>query len=655
MNRDPDFMKHAISKYSKQKKMNPMLLKKAVNNEFDQIFENLTSEAILYFKDFNLWSDNKYQNFRDFFDMKHIFRHCNTIYKCRKSINQELMEHYKISSKEISISASPQAMIEDRLKLELALCSSLEHLKNRYISKIFLDGTALSDIVSLVESPANLKTMSSQSRDSHMPVVKYLGRETQNDISKNCSESLKNIGKLHHQRIICEEYTVEVINKLVVDWKMLFLLSNSGDAGKFCDKCCCAKNERQLFEKIHPIRSVELINGLKADIEKDVLHCKINTFLNLLKHIASKRRNEHVYELIEKSMRRYPKLATFSFRTKERTSEDADYGNEQKEPKKLKGPAIDEFVLNYQIILRAIGLSNLEHFIFKLQIIIIYGYLTACTSILEKHRDMNFYRKMNKVLGRCLRVYSISTKWSWYFHWQIQHSADDIERLLEENLSLAMLQNQAAESKHAATETYKERASNHNNDMSQGFMIDLRRLYLASSRNFRWLGTETKQTLIDDNNEDENYDENSFPNAVDIIESGVFDELLLPTSEEIVTRRTRATNRFIKNIMREIHLYVEDLSQSDWSRSMKKLFGNDFCSTDLPSIYNSYPITNDSNLSHFQQVDESFDSKLLMTGESSITEITNFNDDVEMESALQESSMFENQFVYSLWKNYKQQ
>jgi hypothetical protein len=82
------------------------------------------------------------------------------------------------------------------------------------------------------------------------------------------------------------------------------------------------------FEKILLLRSVELIDWLKVNIEKDVLYCKINTFLNLLKHNASKRGNEH---------------------------------------------------------------------------------------------------KMNKVLGRCLRVYSISTKWSWCFHWQIQHSADDIE------------------------------------------------------------------------------------------------------------------------------------------------------------------------------------------------------------------------------------
>ncbi len=44
-----------------------------------------------------------------------------------------------------------------------------------------------------------------------------------------------------------------------------------------------------------------------------------------------------------------------------------------------------------------------------------------------------------------------------------------------------------------------------------------------------------------------------------------------------------------------------------------------------------------------------------MTGESSKAKIPNLNDDVEMKSALQESSVFENQFVYSLWKNYKQQ
>jgi hypothetical protein len=60
MNHDPDFIKDVISKYTKQKKTNPMLLKKVVNNEFDQIFENLTNESILYFKDFNLWSDNNY-------------------------------------------------------------------------------------------------------------------------------------------------------------------------------------------------------------------------------------------------------------------------------------------------------------------------------------------------------------------------------------------------------------------------------------------------------------------------------------------------------------------------------------------------------------------------------------------------------------------
>lgn len=60
-----------------------------------------------------------------------------------------------------------------------------------------------------------------------------------------------------------------------------------------------------------------------------------------------------------------------------------------------------------------------------------------------------------------------------------------------------MLQNQAAESKHAATEMYKDRASNHNRDncdeIVQEFLIDLRRLYLASKNNYAWLDTATSE------------------------------------------------------------------------------------------------------------------------------------------------------------------
>lgn len=120
--------------------------------------------------------------------------------------------------------------------------------------------------------------MTSQNRNSYMPIVVYRGKESQEQIIKYCSHSLEAVGNLHNEYISCSEWRIKIINKIAVDCRMLNLISNSGDSDLFCDKCKCPKKEGQFFEKIYESRDIKLKCGLKVDVEKDILHCELNTF-----------------------------------------------------------------------------------------------------------------------------------------------------------------------------------------------------------------------------------------------------------------------------------------------------------------------------------------------------------------------------------------
>lgn len=195
--RNMNELKSIIVHIMNQCKTKAIELRKITQMQTNSILRNLETESTLYFLDWYLISLGKFEALRKFFNFSSVLKHSNTINNMRQSINAKVKSRFQYlptgtqanesaeniptsarqskkkskKSKKPSVSSAGMGHCVDPVKIVLALLEieenesgDLDHLKQKLLTKISVDGSK--GVVVMTLTFLNCKVFAIQSRDS---------------------------------------------------------------------------------------------------------------------------------------------------------------------------------------------------------------------------------------------------------------------------------------------------------------------------------------------------------------------------------------------------------------------------------------------------------------------------------------------------------
>lgn len=315
--------------------------------------------------------------------------------------------------------------------------------------KISFDGSA-KDFVHAAVTVLN-SVLPTQSRDTVIPILLYKGRETAELLEKYLKPTLLKLAELTK-----DKYRKFMVN----DFKAFTYVCDIWHSLLFCPYCETERDKRHHFENVWKKRKIEWKWGLTGfKIIICVLHCKMriieNLIMNWLQTISNAIDYDEQVQELTKRIRKIPGCSQFEFRTEKRDQEDDDPDQVNLKTPYLNGSQAEQILIKFEQIWTGI-LDILQIVIWKLAHVVLLCYVCASTEHLqEKEFNLMTYRKILLAWGRVLQIRYPASKFAFYIHVVIVHSAD----LLEKYKCLVKFSNEAVESLHCLIDQQRDRGT----------------------------------------------------------------------------------------------------------------------------------------------------------------------------------------------------
>ncbi|KAG2388751.1 hypothetical protein C9374_000190 [Naegleria lovaniensis] len=421
-------------------------------------------EDILLLKDFMLLSDERYQHFVDYVQLKGFLPCSETLYRCRKEINTAITQKYEIQYNGVRLNCNFLKVLQDMLIIHRNECERAN--VNPQIGvlelKMVIDKGANSFLIGAV-GPLNL-ILSPQSRHSYVSCVALddeESKENSTSIFKYMVEILNASIMILHPFIfdVAQQLPLPIIVYLTNDLKMVGLVTDLNDDDCFCPYCKCKKHERHLFEKECEYRCLKYHTNPKFNIATlpCSLHLKIRVVCNLMLQVFLKQKSFTICKTIQQRISELPHCSQFKYRNTQVEDDDND---------DVVGARSDQF------------LPDLP-------------YLNGPNSLkgnVEEYFKLKLYCKW---LGMLLIDTYPTSKFAYYIHILVKHVAS----LIFMHGPLIRFANQGSENIHAGHILGVERATaaggrakedNKKTPMEQVVFQEFRRIYLTAQRDIPW-------------------------------------------------------------------------------------------------------------------------------------------------------------------------